>query len=166
MLQNCACIFVQSHADILTRPIQSTTLSQNLQEYLFEIICVAPVHVRLVGKRALYLFPAGWRTDSTKWPAPVCLKHSPGYRHSSRGGFWAGRDGFLPAAPLAETSLIWCFRAGTHTVGARCFSQPGVLLAQHDLRASTAKLSLTELRSQAKTSSFSNRAKELTENCL
>ena len=79
--------------------------------------------------------------------------------------FWAGRDCFLSAALLADaTSLIWLSRAGTHSLSElAALPSPGALLAQHYLHASAAKLSRTGLQSQAKTSSFGNTAKELTE---
>lgn len=169
MLQNRVCILVQSHADALTRPIQSTILSQNLQEYLSKVIYIAPADVQLVGKRALYILSASWRADSTKWPDPVCLKRCPRLSAHLSGALWAGRDCFLSAALLADaTSLIRRSHAGTHSLSElAAFPSPGPLLAQHYLHASAAKLSRTVLQSQAKTSSFGNMVKELTEEkCL
>jgi len=84
MLQNCIHAFVQPHADALTRPAQSTALSQHVQEYSSKITYIAPADVQLGGKEALPVSSASWRADPSKQPDPVCLKRCPGYRHTSR----------------------------------------------------------------------------------
>lgn len=78
---------------------------------------------------------------------------------------WAGRASFISAELLADsTKLIQLSHAGRHSLFERnAFPSLCLLLTQHYLHASTAKLSCMILQIQAKTRSFCNSTEKLTE---